>query len=125
MTLDPSFALQAPETLLPGTIAGIAPSQTASYQFAVKFWTNRGNSVVLSRRVDGLPYPLTASAAYAWAKNVANAIQAAEDAAAAPPPASVLAAYVGNRYDASQASPTILAAANTPVDTGAPPLGGG
>ena len=125
MTYEPSFELLAPETIVAGSIAGTAPSQTASYILQLRFWTNRGNAMNVTRQATGLPYPLTASAAYAWAKNLATAIQAAEDAAAVPPPASVLAPYVGNRYDATQASPTILAAANTPVDTGAPPLGGG
>lgn len=119
----PSFALNAPPVLCPGSINGAV----ADYDMNMTFWTSSGRTLIVQRRVT-LANPMTAASAYAWATAMSTSIEAAEQAAitaAQVAPVSPLAPFVGIRYDATAAMGTVLAPANTPAATSGAPLGGG
>jgi hypothetical protein len=91
----------------------------------VSFITSRGNYLQRKSRYTVASYTLANM--YAAVKAACLAIEAAETAivpvlAAVVP--DIAAPYVGKRYDATKASPTLLAPIDTPADSGAPPLAG-
>jgi hypothetical protein len=111
--MNPSFYLNAVPKQIDATTVEIDAS----------FITSRGN--YLSRRARYTVASYTLANLYAALKAYAVALEAAETAQAAVIAAvvpDIAAPYVGKRYDATKATPTLLAGIDTPADTGAPPL---
>lgn len=106
------------------------PNKTSATTFNLDatFYTSRGNSLAVKRQITVASY--TFANVYAAIKAIASNIEAAEvtaiaDAAAALATPDPLIQYVGKRYDATTGPLTVLADVDTPIDTGAPAIGGG
>lgn len=114
---NPSFALLEVPVL-----------NAATGELAVKaaIWTSRGSRSVISRIFppSGGTTAQTPAQLAASLKALAAAVEAKEQLVPATPPPSPFAVFVGIRYDATKAAGTVLAAVDTPADSGAPPAGG-
>ena len=113
---NPSFYLNAVPKQIDATTTGAD----------ISVITSRGNYCL--KRITLPTASYTLNNLYAAAKAAALAVEAAETAQAAVIAAivpDIAVPYVGKRYDATKASPTLLAGIDTPADTGAPPLAGG